>query len=181
MNKTKTTAYALNELHGKERDVFESDLAADADLQRELQSTSRVADALEQIMVEPREGLEPQARERLIRAIAENQRIFHQRRKIVRFAVPVSLAAAASIALLLLVSGGTTTQGPAVAAASVPEAESTIAKSLDARAIDLMHAVGMPTPGQPQVRQRSLLSSEEIPLWGGGPQGLPWTSMPVAP
>ena len=113
MNKTNTTAYALNELHGKERDVFESDLAADADLQRELQSTSRVADALEQIMVEPQEGLEPQARERLIRAIAENQRIFHQRRKIVRFAVPVSLAAAASIALLLLVSGGTTTQGPA--------------------------------------------------------------------
>ncbi len=118
MNKTNTTAYALNELHGKERDSFESDLAADADLQRELQSTSRVADALEQIMVEPREGLEPQARERLLRAIAENQRIFHQRRKIVRFAVPVSLAAAASIAVLLLVTGGKTRQEPAMAAAA---------------------------------------------------------------
>jgi anti-sigma factor RsiW len=115
MNKTKTTAYALNELHGKERDSFESDLAADADLQRELQSASRVADALEQIMVEPREGLEPEARERLIRAIAENQRIFHQRRKIVRFAVPVSLAAAASIAVLLWVAGGTTPPRPAMA------------------------------------------------------------------
>lgn len=121
MNNTDATAYALNELHGRERDAFESDLAADGNLQRELQSTSRVADALEQIMDEPREGLEPQARERLIRAIAENQRIFHQRRKIVRFAVPVSLAAAASIAVLLLVTGGKTTQEPAMAAAAAGE------------------------------------------------------------
>jgi anti-sigma factor RsiW len=118
MNKTNTTSYALNELHGSERDAFERDLAADAELQSELQATSRVADALEQIMVEPHEGLEPQAREHLLRAIAENQRIFHQRRKIVRFAVPVSLAAAASIAVLLLVTGGKTTQEPAMAAAA---------------------------------------------------------------
>ena len=118
MNKTNSTAYALNELHCSERDVFERNLAADTDLQRELQATSRVADALEQIMVEPREGLEPQAREHLLRAIAENQRIFQQRRKIVRFAVPVSLAAAASIAVLLLVTGGKTTQEPAMAAAA---------------------------------------------------------------
>lgn len=118
MNKTNTTAYALNELHGKERDAFESDLAADTDLQSELQSTSRVADALEQIMVEPQEGLEPRARERLLRDIAENQRIFHRRRKIVRFAVPVSLAAAASIAVLLMVTGGKTKQEPAMAAAA---------------------------------------------------------------
>jgi anti-sigma factor RsiW len=116
MNKTNTTAYALNELQGSERDAFESDLAANADLQRELQATSRVADALEQIMVEPHEGLEPQAREHLLRAIAENQRIFQQRRTIGRFAVPVSLAAAASIAVLLLVTGGKTTQEPAMAA-----------------------------------------------------------------
>ena len=121
MNKTHTTAYALNELHGRERDEFESDLAADADLQRELQSTSRVADALEHIMVEPHEGLDPQARAHLIHAIAENQRIFRRRRKIVRFAVPVSLAAAASIAVLLLVTGGKTTQEPAMAAAAAGE------------------------------------------------------------
>ena len=121
MNKTHTTAYALNELHGSERDTFERELAGDAELQRALQSTSRVADALEQIMVEPREGLEPQARERLIRAITENQMIFQQRRKIVRFAVPVSLAAAASIAVLLLVTGGKTTQEPAMAAAAAGE------------------------------------------------------------
>jgi hypothetical protein len=56
----------------------------------------------------------------LIRAIAENQRTFQQRRKIVRFAVPISLAAAASIAVLLLVAGGKTTQEPAMAAAENP-------------------------------------------------------------
>ena len=116
MNDPRTTAYALNELHGSERDSFESDLAADAALQRELQSTSRVADALEQIMVEPHEGLDPQARVRLIREIVKNQKAFQQRRKIVRLAVPVSLAAAASIAVLLLVAGGRTTQEPAMAA-----------------------------------------------------------------
>jgi len=121
MNETQATAYALNELHGKERDSFESDLAGDIKLQGELQSTSRVADALEQIMVEPHEGLEPQARERLIREIAKNQEALQQRRKIVRFAVPVSLAAAASIAVLLWVAGGKTTQAPAMAASAASE------------------------------------------------------------
>lgn len=118
MKEKNITAYALNELHATERETFESELAADHLLQGDLQATSKVADALEQIMVEPSEGLDPLARERLIRAIAENQRIFQQRRKIVRFAVPVSLAAAASIAVLLLVTGGKTTQEPAGAAAA---------------------------------------------------------------
>ena len=40
------TAYALNELQGDEREKFESDLASDQDLQRELESASRVADGL---------------------------------------------------------------------------------------------------------------------------------------
>lgn len=115
------TAYALNELQGGEREKFESDLASDQDLQRELESASRVADGLAQVMSERGEGLEPQARAKLLQAIAENQEAFRQRRKIVRFAVPVSLAAAASIVVLLWVSGGTTTQGPAVAAADEAE------------------------------------------------------------
>ena len=115
------TAYALNELQGHERDQFESDLAADELLQRELASASRVADGLAQVMTEPREGLEPRAREKLLRAIAANQEALRTQRKVVRWAMPISLAAAASIAVLLWVTGGMTTQGPAVAAADGAE------------------------------------------------------------
>lgn len=117
MKERQITAYALNELQKKDRDNFESGLAGDEDLQSELQSVTRVADALEQIMSESPEGLEQQAREGLLRAMATNQKAFRARRKIVRFAVPISLAAAASIAVLLWVAGGMTPQGPAVAAA----------------------------------------------------------------
>ena len=117
MKETQITAYALNELQGDERDKFESDLASDQGLQAELQSASRVADGLAQVMTEPGEGLAAPAREKLLRAIVENQKAFRQRRKIIRLSVPVSLAAAASIAVLLWVSGGKTAQGPAVAAA----------------------------------------------------------------
>ena len=108
MNTTNITAYALNELHGGERESFESALAADQSLQGELVSASRVADALAQVMTEAGEGLEPQARETLLQAIAQNQKAFQQRKKIVRLAVPISLAAAASIAVLLWVTGGMT-------------------------------------------------------------------------
>jgi len=123
MNDKRITDYALNELQGDEREKFESDLAADQRLQNDLLASSRVVDGLAQIMSEPGEGLEPRAREKLLRAIAENQQALRQRRKIVRFAVPISLAAAASIAVLLLVVGGKTTQGPAVAAAREPGSE----------------------------------------------------------
>lgn len=191
MNETQTTAYALNELAGREREIFESELAADQRLQEELQSASRVADALAQVMTEPAEGLDPRARENLLRAIAENQKSFHQRRKIIRFAVPVSLSAAASIAVLLWVTGGKTPQTPAVAAASVTGAGDhpdiaasqgiTIPMSADAKTAKLMHAIGMPTPGQPEVRQRSLLTSENIPLWGAGFQGGAAGSEPLSP
>lgn len=121
MNETRITAYALNELQGGERDRFEADLASDQNLQSELAAASRVADGLAQVMSEPGEGLEPQARQKLLRAIAVNQQAFRQRRKIVRFAVPFSLAAAASIAVLLWVAGGMTTRQPAVAAADGEE------------------------------------------------------------
>lgn len=117
MKENRITAYALNELQGDERDQFESDLAADELLQRELASASRVADGLAQVMTEPREGLEPRAREKLLRAIAANQEALRTQREVVRWAMPVSLAAAASIAVLLWVTGGKTTQEPAVAAA----------------------------------------------------------------
>ena len=117
MNETRITDYAMNELQGEEREKFEADLAADPRLQADLHAASRVADGLAQVMSEPGEGLEPRAREKLLRAIAENQQALRQRRKIVPFALPISLAAAASIAVLLLVTGGETTPEPAVAAA----------------------------------------------------------------
>ena len=56
MKETQMTAYALNELQGDEREKFESDLASDQDLQRELESASRVADGLAQVMSERGEG-----------------------------------------------------------------------------------------------------------------------------
>jgi anti-sigma factor RsiW len=117
MKETQITAYALNELQGNERDEFESDLAADQKLQGELASASRVADGLAQAMNEPGEGLEPHAREKLLRAIAANQEALRAQRKVVRFAIPISLAAAASIAVLLWVTGGMTTHQPAMTAA----------------------------------------------------------------
>jgi hypothetical protein len=116
MKETQITAYALNELQGNERDEFESALAADQKLQSELASASRVADGLAQVMSEPGEGLEPHAREKLLRAIAANQEALRAQRKVVRFAIPISLAAAASIAVLLWVTGGMTTHEPAMTA-----------------------------------------------------------------
>ena len=169
MNDPRITAYALNELQGAEREKFEADLAGEQHLQRDLLAACEITDALGAVTEEPSEGLDPQARARLLREVIANQQAFRARRKIIRFAVPASLAAAASIALLLLVSGGTTTQKSAVAAASAPEAGVTVAKSFDAKAIDLMQAVGMPTPAQPEVRQRSLITSEDIALWGVAP------------
>jgi hypothetical protein len=117
MKETQITAYALNELQGNERNEFESALAADQKLQGELASASRVADGLAQAMSEPGEGLEPQAREKLLRAIVANQEALRAQRKGVRFAIPISLAAAASIAALLWVTGGMTTHEPAMTAA----------------------------------------------------------------
>ncbi|MGA1540758.1 MAG: hypothetical protein ACO39C_10095, partial [Chthoniobacterales bacterium] len=114
MNDPRITAYALNELHGAEREKFETDLARDTGIQSGLQEESEVVGALGQVMTEPAEGLEAGARADLLRAMAANQEAFRARRKMVRFAVPVSLAAAASIAVLLWVAGGTTPQRPAV-------------------------------------------------------------------
>lgn len=122
MNDPRITAYALNELQGAEREKFEADLASEQHLQRDLLATCEITDALGEVAKEPSEGLDPQARARLLREAIANQQNFRARRKIIRFAVPASLAAAAAIALLLLVSGGTTTQKPAVAAARAPGA-----------------------------------------------------------
>jgi hypothetical protein len=46
-NESRTTAYALSELHGAERTAFEAELAASPELQKELAEVSRVASLLE--------------------------------------------------------------------------------------------------------------------------------------
>lgn len=191
MNETRITAYALNELPGGERDRFESDLASDQNLQSELASASRVADGLAQVMSEPGEGLEPEAREKLLRAIGQNQEALRQRRKILRLAMPVSLAAAASIAVLLWVAGGMTTQQPAVAADgegapmsaparpemaggsgnglpsdSGPFSARTIRLSESARAAQQMREQGSLSLTSPLVRTKTLLWNDGLPMWG---------------
>ncbi len=58
------TAYALGELHGKEREQFERELAASPDLQNELAATSALADALGE--ESPMEDLGAERRESLL-------------------------------------------------------------------------------------------------------------------
>ena len=190
MKDTRTTAYALNELQGNEREKFESDLAADRNLQHELSSASRVADGLAQVMGEPVEGLEPRAREKLLRAMAANQEAWRAQRKAVRWAMPVSMAAAASIAVLLWITGGMTPQGPAMTAAggersgsgglaaeagpggeigsfrTTDAAGRTIHLSESARAAREMRAQGSLSLTSPAVRTKSPLWNNDLPMWG---------------
>jgi len=129
MNDPRITAYALNELQGAEREKFEADLAGTQNLQRELLAACEITDALGEVTEEPGEGLDPQARARLLREVIANQQAFRARRKIIRLAVPASLAAAASIAVLLLVPGGKTTQEPAMVAGAETPGERVFVRS----------------------------------------------------
>ncbi len=186
MNDPRITAYALNELHGAEREKFETDLARDTGIQSGLQEESEVVGALGQVMTEPAEGLEAGARADLLRAMAANQEAFRARRKMVRFAVPVSLAAAASIAVLLWVAGGTTPQRPAVAAADGADtkiatksatfhvdgirtsytAGRTISMSESARvAQELREDAGLSLTS-PAVRMKPLIWDDDLSRWG---------------
>lgn len=186
MNDPRITAYALNELHGAEREKFETDLARDTGIQSGLQEESEVVGALGQVMTEPAEGLEAGARADLLRAMAANQEAFRARRKMVRFAVPVSLAAAASIAVLLWVAGGTTPQRPAVAAADGADAKiatksatfhvdgirtsytagRTISMSESARvAQELREDAGLSLTS-PAVRMKPLIWDDDLSRWG---------------
>lgn len=188
MKEIEITAYALNELQKEDRDNFETGLAGDAELQSELHSVTRVADALEQIMVEPAEGLEAGAREQLLRTMTANQEAFRARRKIVRLAVPVSLAAAASIAVLLWVAGGTIPQRSAVAAADgveqssvskaplAPEVQGirasyssgrTISMSESARVAQELRADAGLSLTSPTVRMKPLIWDDDLTRLGG--------------
>ncbi len=186
MNNARITAYALNELHGAEREKFETDLARDPGIQSGLQEESEIVGALGQVMTEPTVGLEQGAREHLLRAMAANQEAFRARRKVVRFTIPISLAAAASIAVLLWVAGGTISQRPAVAAADGVGAKTaaksatfhvdgirtsytagrTISMSESARvAQELREDAGLSLTS-PAVRMKPLIWDDDLSRWG---------------
>ena len=99
MNDPRITAYALGELTGKERDNFERELADSDALQSELNNIVSMANELGGLP-RPNEGLNTEDRIALLRACHENQAEFQRNKKILRWFIPVSLAAAASVAFL---------------------------------------------------------------------------------
>lgn len=100
MNDPRITSYALGELDGPEREAFERELAASDDLQKHLNETINLAKALGTLPM-PTEQLEN--RDALLEQCAKNQ---SQRRRtnILRLAVPVSLAAAATIVAIAVLN-----------------------------------------------------------------------------
>jgi hypothetical protein len=99
MNDPRITAYALGELTGKERDNFERDLADSNVLQAELNNIVSMTNDLGRLP-KPSEGLTTEDRIALLRACHENQAEFQRNKKILRWFLPVGLAAAASVAIL---------------------------------------------------------------------------------
>lgn len=100
MNNTDCIDYALGELHGERRDAFERELASSTALQQELQETIALLGTLQQVS-QSSEGLEDAQRERLLAACRRNITARKQRSTIIRFVIPLSLAALAAIALIL--------------------------------------------------------------------------------
>ncbi len=101
MNDPRITAYALGELEGRERDQFERELAASDDLQRELNETINLAKELGALPMST-EQLEPGTRSALLEQCAKKQ-AHRSKSNILRFVVPISLAAAACLLLLPVV------------------------------------------------------------------------------
>lgn len=103
MNDPRITSYALGELEGKAREEFERDLAASDDLQKQLNETIDLAKDLGALPM-PAEKLEPETRSALLNECAKNQ-TRRRKGKILRFVVPLSLAAAACLLLLPVIFG----------------------------------------------------------------------------
>ena len=116
MNNTDCIDYALGELHGERRDAFEQALADSTELQQELQETIALLGTLQQVS-QSSEGLEDAQRERLLATCRKNIAARKQRSTIIRFVIPLSLAALAAIALVLgmLIPGTQQPQGEVVA------------------------------------------------------------------
>ncbi len=102
MNDPRITSYALGELEGQAREDFERELAASDDLQKQLEETIHLAEVLGTLRM-PTEQLEPATRSALLDECAKNQ-ARRRKGKILRFVVPIGLAAAASIVAVAVVT-----------------------------------------------------------------------------
>ena len=132
MNNPDCIDYALGELHGERRDAFERALASSTALQQELQETIALIGTLQQVS-QSSEGLEDAQRERLLATCRKNINARKHRSTIIRFVIPLSLAALAAIALILGVLTPTTNQPQVeVVALQTPDAPT----SPDAISID---------------------------------------------
>jgi len=99
MNDPRLTAYALGELTGADRDAFERDLASSETLQRELNETIQLAEALGNLPM-PTETLPEEKRAALREQCAENLRAQKPASRRYRTGILLgSLAAAAAIVL----------------------------------------------------------------------------------
>lgn len=109
MKNTDCIDYAFGELHGKRRDDFEHALASSPELQQELHETIALMDSLRDV-AKSTDSLAPDQRERLISQCQKNVASRRLASKVIRFALPLSLAAVVAIALIF---GGVSTQPPA--------------------------------------------------------------------
>ena len=99
MNDTRTTDYALGELTGSARDEFERELAVSDALQVELTDTIKMVTTLDHLPPST-ECFDANVRIDLLRACEENQAAFRRKKTLIRWGVPLGLAAAASVAFL---------------------------------------------------------------------------------
>ena len=99
MSDTRTTDYALGELTGGARDEFERELAVSDDLQVELTDTIKMVTTLGHLPPST-ECFDAKVRIDLLRACEENQAAFRRKKTLIRWGLPLGLAAAASVAFL---------------------------------------------------------------------------------
>ena len=135
MNTTDCIDYALGEMHGERREAFEQALADSTELQQELKETIALFGTLQRVS-KSTEGFDSARRERLLAACQKNIAARKQRSNIIRFAIPLSLAAIILITLTIgFLSPGTHPPSELVAV-PVPAATATPdAVPLDSRAI----------------------------------------------
>lgn len=153
MNDPRITSYALGELEGPAREEFERELAASDDLQKHLNETINLAKNLGALPM-PNEQLEN--RDALLEQCAKNQ---SRRRKtnILRLAVPISLAAAASIVAVAVLNQ-----------AETPESSTQIASARDEKSEQEIASSAPPAitaaPATPQALSRTQQVGQEQPV-----------------
>lgn len=99
MRDTRLTDYALGELTGSAREKFERELAKSDSLQAELNDIIAISTQFDRLP-KSAEGLDPKARIDLLHACARNQAELQRNKKLLRWFIPLGLAAAASVTFL---------------------------------------------------------------------------------